>query len=76
MAGSSDSISTAFGIVSVCISLIGVWISYLTLRAMCLDDTGRNTCQRPVDHDYILRHEHTHFAGQSPSSRKRISTLA
>jgi hypothetical protein len=37
-AGTSDtSISIAFGIISVCISLIGVWISYLTLRAMCLD---------------------------------------
>ena len=32
---SSDTvISIAFGIISISISLLGVWISYLTLRAM------------------------------------------
>jgi hypothetical protein len=33
-ASSDTAISISFGIISVSISLIGVWISYLTLRAM------------------------------------------
>ncbi|PMD58674.1 uncharacterized protein K444DRAFT_630379 [Hyaloscypha bicolor E] len=39
--GSSDTaITIAFGLISVSISLIGVWISYLTLRAMSLDTSA------------------------------------
>jgi hypothetical protein len=34
---SDTAISISFGIISVCVSLLGVWIGYLTLRAMILE---------------------------------------
>jgi hypothetical protein len=40
IAVSSDTaIAIAFGLISISISLLGVWISYLTLRAMSADSS-------------------------------------
>jgi hypothetical protein len=40
LAVSSDTaIAIVFGLISISISLLGVWISYLTLRAMSLDSS-------------------------------------
>ncbi|PMD18600.1 hypothetical protein NA56DRAFT_647795 [Hyaloscypha hepaticicola] len=72
MVSPDTAISITFGLISVSISLLGVWISYLTLRAMSLD-TGNNNNQLPFVHERILRHEHTHII--APFARKRAPSM-
>ncbi|KAN0098360.1 hypothetical protein V8E51_014023 [Hyaloscypha variabilis] len=75
MVSTDTAISLAFGIISIFISLLGVWISYLTLRAMNLDPRSDSN-QPPIDREQVLRHEHTFVIPRSPLTRKRIPSMA
>ncbi|KAN0098361.1 hypothetical protein V8E51_014024 [Hyaloscypha variabilis] len=70
---SDTAISIAFGLISIAISLLGVWISYLTLRAMNID-TG-NGGQPLYEQNQILRHEHT-FVIPFAWRRRRVPWVA
>ncbi|PMD18601.1 hypothetical protein NA56DRAFT_647797 [Hyaloscypha hepaticicola] len=76
MVSSDTAIAIAFGLSSIFISMLGVWISYLTLRATSLD--SRNEINYLVQTPQILRHEHTHFLASpsTESTRRRIPSIA
>ncbi|PMD18598.1 hypothetical protein NA56DRAFT_647793 [Hyaloscypha hepaticicola] len=69
MVSSDAAISIAFGLIGVCISLIGVWINYLTLRAWNVD-TGH------VNHSTQSHHKHTYYIVPFPVARNRVSSIA
>ncbi|PMD41289.1 hypothetical protein L207DRAFT_565213 [Hyaloscypha variabilis F] len=49
MVSSDTVISITFGLISIAISLLGVWISYLTLRAMNIDAGFQDSMQCRAD---------------------------
>ncbi|PMD18597.1 hypothetical protein NA56DRAFT_647792 [Hyaloscypha hepaticicola] len=67
MVSSDSTISIIFGIVSIFISLLGVFVAYLSLRAMVHDQQGRHH-QLAMD-EGAVRHEHIHVLAARYGSR-------
>ncbi|KAG4434212.1 hypothetical protein IFR05_010313 [Cadophora sp. M221] len=55
-------IAISFGLLSAILSLIAIYIGYLTLRVMN-EETRNNPTQNFSPYSNVLRHEHTYFFG-------------